>query len=266
MTLGPHDFAYVQELMRRDAANTLDDGKEYLVLARLGPLAADQGHASVAELLNAVRGGDRRLRDEVVDAMTINETSFFRDAHVFGALRSQILPELLASTPRLRIWSAAAATGQEPYSLAMMMADDLPQAAPPSILATDLSRRSLRRAEVGSYTQLEVNRGLPARSLVRHFTQIGREWRISPKLRERVACHRLNLAAPLGQIPQQDLILLRNVLIYFDHATRRRVFTQVVQRLRPGGYLVLGSSEMLPADSALVERVTHGRTLCYRAV
>jgi chemotaxis protein methyltransferase CheR len=266
MTLSAGDFAYVRDLMQTDSANRIDDGKEYLVAARLAPVASDHGFESLTALLAAVRRGDRALRDEVVEAMTINETSFFRDAHIFATLRTAIIPELLTASPRLRIWSAAAATGQEPYSLAMMMADDFPSALPPAILATDYSSRALQRGRAGRYTQLEVNRGLPARSLVRHFTQDGRDWQIDPRLRGQVTFRRLNLALPLASVGPQDLVLLRNVLIYFDDATRAQVVERVVDRLRPGGYLVLGSAEVLLGNSAPIERVTLGRTLCYRAV
>lgn len=265
MNLSAQDFDYVRQLKRSDSSNRIDDGKEYLVLARLGPVAAGEGFDNVGELLEAIRRGDRRLRAEAVEAMTINETSFFRDPHIYATLRSHILPELFARSPHLRIWSAAAATGQEPYSVALMIADDFPQAGTPQVLGTDLSRRALARAESGEFTQLEVNRGLPARSLVRHFTQSGRTWRIDEKLRRQVRFQYLNLAGPWPQLPAQDLILLRNVLIYFDEATRQHVFARAAQQLRPGGFLVLGSSEALPVGSAPVERVMLGRTLCYRA-
>lgn len=257
---------YLRILLRRQSANRLEDGKEYLVLARLGPVATRANLASVSDLLAAVRAGNQLLRSEVVEAMTINETSFFRDTHPFTALRDGIIPDLLAARPRsLNIWCAAASTGQEPYSLAMLMYDDFPQAPPPRILATDLNRTVLAKAQDGDYTQLEVNRGLPAKALVAHFTQHGRAWRIDGRFRRMVTFRALNLADPWPAMPPFDLILLRNVLIYFDEATRADVTARALRALRPGGYLMLGSAETSLAASGLAERVVIGRTLCFRA-
>lgn len=260
------DVDYLRRLLRRHSANRLEDGKEYLITARLGPIATSAGLASVPELLAAVRAGDHALRTEVVEAMTINETSFFRDVHPFQALRQHIVPELLGSRPRaLDFWCAAAATGQEPYSLAMMMADDFPAVPAPRILATDLNRKVLAKAAAGRYSQLEVNRGLPAKALVQHFSQHGRDWVLGGRIRHMVTFRELNLAEPWPHLGPFDLILLRNVLIYFDDATRADVVTRAVRLLRPGGYLMMGSAETALTTTTAAVRVTVGRTLCLRA-
>lgn len=260
MTVSRTDYEFLKELMRDHIAHRLDDGKDYLIESRLGPVARDLGLTGVGELLREVRRGTAQLRSTVVEAMTINETSFFRDPQVYAALRDVVIPELLRDGPRrLIFWSAAAASGQEAYSLAMLMRDDFPNVLPPTILATDVSAGALRRARDGRYTQLEVNRGLPARALTRHFTHEGRDWRISPELREMVEFRQLNLAGPWPNIPPADLILMRNVLIYLHDDARVRVLHRAAEMLRPGGYLLLGSAEntmnsMPPLDSIVVGR------------
>lgn len=256
----------MQDLLQRRIANTLDRDKEYLVRARLAPLVYDGGYDSIADLVAAARGGNRAVQDHIVESMTINETTFFRDLHPFRTVSEVIVPDLLRSSQRsLRMWSAAAATGQEAYSLAILMADDFPSAAPPDILGTDVAESVLQRARSRTYTQLEVNRGLPARALLRHFEQDGRNWRVKSDVARHVRFERLNLSQPWRPLPTMDLILLRNVLIYFDEATRRDVLERVIARLRPGGYLLLGSAETMLVRSDVVERLTFGATVCFRA-
>lgn len=256
----------MQDLLRRRIANTLDDDKEYLVRARLMPLAGRLGHDSIADLLEAARHGTDLLRDQIVDAMTINETSFFRDVHPFRALEHDIIPDLLAARPRpLRMWSAATSTGQEAYSLAMLMAQSFPHHPAPDILGTDVAESVLERARTGVYTQMEVNRGLPARSLVTHFEQVGRTWRVKPSIAGMVRFERLNLSRPWPALPAMDVILLRNVLIYFDHDTRAVVLARAIASLRPGGYLLLGGAETTMLRSTAAERVVLGKTVCFRA-
>lgn len=256
----------MQDLLHRQIANTLDLDKEYLVRARLGPLVHAHGYESIAELLAVARGGNRAMQDHIVEAMTINETTFFRDLHPFRTLSDVIVPDLLGSTRRpLRMWSAATATGQEAYSLAILMADDFPRAMPPDVLGTDVSESVLQRARSRAYTQLEVNRGLPARALLRHFEQDGRHWVVKSDVAQHVRFERLNLSQPWRALPTMDLILLRNVLIYFDQATRADVLERVIAQLRPGGYLLLGGAETWLVRSDAVERLTFGRTVCFRA-
>jgi chemotaxis protein methyltransferase CheR len=219
----------------------------------------------VAELVARLRSGARTLCDDVVEAITTNETSFFRDVHPFDALREAILPELTTGTTRsLRIWSAAASTGQEPYSVAMLLREHFPNVPDASILATDLSRDVLAKAASGRFTQAEVNRGLPARLLVKHFDRDGLEWQVKERVRRMVEFRQLNLARPLPPLPTMDVVLLRNVLIYFDAATKASVLRQMARVLHPGGYLFLGSAETTYGLDAQWERVAVGRCVLYR--
>ena len=266
MTVSDDDYAFLKALMQERLGHRLDDGKGYLINSRLGPLVQERGHRDVGGLLQEVRNGDAHLRSAVVEAMTINETSFFRDYQVFAALRDVVLPELVRTrSGRLSFWSAAAASGQEAYSLAMMMEDAFPRVPTPTILATDVSNAALDQARAGRYTQLEVNRGLPVQALTRHFTQVDRDWYIRPDLRNRVEFRQLNLAGPWPALRPMDLILLRNVLLYLHDDTRSRVLHHAARALRPGGYLVLGSAENMMADLPELESVVVGRTVLRRA-
>ena len=267
MALSDEDLDHVRRLVQERSGLHLGAGKGYLVEARLAPLATREGLTSVAELVRRLRTAPPSLADDVAEAMTTNETSFFRDVHPFEALREVVLPQLLA-TPRtreLRFWSAAASTGQEAYSLAMLLAESFPT-APASILATDLSRDVLARASAGTFSQLEVNRGLPAALLVRHFERDGADWRIRPEMRRRVEFRQLNLARPWPRLPQMDVVLLRNVLIYFGAEAKRAVLAQVARVLAPGGLLFLGGAETTYGLDEGWERITVGRTSLYRPV
>lgn len=265
MTVSEADFHFVRHLVRDQSAITLGHDKEYLVQARLGPLAQREGLSSVGELVARLRSGAPALRDEVVEAITTNETSFFRDARPFDALRDVIIPDLLRRGDRgMRIWSAAASTGQEAYSLAILLLEHFARASDAAILGSDLSREVLERARRGRYTQLEVNRGLPARLLVKYFVRHGLEWQLHERVRRMVTFRQLNLARPLTGVPTMDIVLLRNVLIYFDTATKAAVLREVARVLRPGGYLVLGSAETTYGLDPQWEREEIGRTVVYR--
>ena len=266
MSLTPSAFGYVQQLVRAESAISLNPGKEYLVEARLAPLAEREGLASVAALVERLPGAPEALRDDVVQAMTTNETSFFRDVHPFEALRDDVLPAALAANGgrRLRLWSAAASTGQEAYSLAMLLAEHFAHVTDAQILATDLSRDVLARAAAGRFTQLEVNRGLPAAMLIRWFERSGAEYHVKEELRRRVDFRQLNLSRPWPALPQMDIVLLRNVLIYFDAPAKRAVLTQVSRVLAPGGVLFLGGAETTYGLDDGWERVQVGRTSFYR--
>jgi chemotaxis protein methyltransferase CheR len=268
MTLTAQEFTFISTLVRRDAAIVLEPGKEYLVEARLMPLARQTGASTVSEfVLRAQQRPEPEIQRRIVDALTTNETSFFRDGEPFTAMTTMVMPELLsrrASTRHLRVWSAACSSGQEPYTLAMQLQDHLPGGWAYEILGTDISSEMLQRAEAGLYTQLEVNRGLPAASLVRHFERVGATWRVSPQLRRNVSFRRLNLAAPLPPLPPFDVIFLRNVLIYFDVETKRSVLQRVSAALKPDGWLFLGSAETTIGIDDRFERVVTGRTSAYR--
>lgn len=265
----PTTFERVAALVRRESAMVYDAGKEYLVEARLRPLATAKGldlDTYVARL-----AGDAVERRKVVDALTINETSWFRDQAPYQAFTDAILPDLLranAATRTIRIWSAACSSGQEAYSLAMLLDQHLPPGWTYSILATDVSGAMVARVKEGGYSQVEVNRGLPASHLVRYFTRDGRGWQVADRLRQRVTARELNLAAPYVGLGPFDLVMLRNVLIYFDAATKYDILRRVHATLAPRGYLMLGSSETTldaPADFARMwQRQPIGRVQTHR--
>jgi chemotaxis protein methyltransferase CheR len=264
MSLSDDELDVVRRLVAAESALVLGEGKGYLVEARLAPIAEREGCDSVAELVRRLQLGPASLRDDVVQAMTTNETSFFRDLHPFEALRDVVLPAALAARGgRLSVWSAAASTGQEAYSLAMLLADHFPSASA-TILATDLSRDVLERAAAGLFSQLEVNRGLTAPQLVRHFQRDGSRWRLNEDLRRRVEFRQLNLARPWPPLPAMDIILLRNVLIYFDAVSKRAVLAQAARVLAPGGVLFLGGAETTYGLDDGWQRIQVGRTSFYR--
>jgi chemotaxis protein methyltransferase CheR len=261
------DFDYVRKLVYEHSAIALDDSKEYLVEARLAPIARREGLPSVTALVRRLRDGEARLRHDVVEAVATNETTFFRDVHPFDALRDVVIPEVLAANGgrSLAIWSAAASTGQEAYSLAMLVREHFSHVPNVTILGTDFALDVLIRARIGRYTQLEVGRGLPARLLVKHFVRHGREWQVSDELRHMVTFRQLNLSRPLDGMPSMDIVFLRNVLIYFDTPTKAQVLQRVAKVLHPGGYLFLGGSETTYGIDDSFERVHPApKTVCYR--
>lgn len=245
----PQEFDYVCRLVRDRSAIVLDPGKEYLVEGRLTPVARQLGLGSVSALVGRLRAGpDNGLADRVVEAMATTETSFFRDLHPFETLRATVLPELIrrrAGERRLAVWFAACSTGQEPFSFALLVREHFPHLAGwrLDLLATDLSAEVLGRARAGRYTQLEVNRGLPAPLLVKHFRQQGATWELSEDVRRVVEFRELNLAKPWPALPRMDLVFLRNVMIYFDVDMKKSILGRVARLLRPDGYLLLGGAE-----------------------
>lgn len=269
MTLATTNFDWVADLVRRESAIVLAPGKEYLVEARLLPVARRMGLADVGTLVEAVRSRpDADSKRRIVEALTTNETSWFRDGDPFTALASTVLPQLLAArgaAERLQIWSAASSSGQEPYTIAMLLEDALPGAASRvSITATDLSREMVERTRAGRFSQLEVNRGLPAPMLVRHFTRVGNEWEVAPALRRMVTARECNLAVPLPRMGPFDVVYLRNVLIYFDLQTKQSILRRVRELMRPDGWLFLGAAETTLGVDDSWERVVLGRSSAYR--
>ena len=268
MTISTDAFTFVRELVRAESAIVLEPGKEYLVESRLVPLARTAGHpdvdAFVKELSSRRNPATLRL---VVEALTTNETSWFRDSDPFTALRQSVFPALAKTRPnrQLRVWAAACSSGQEPYSI-LMTAQDTPELTGWKIdlLATDLSQEMLDRARTGQYSQLEVNRGLPATTLVRHFERSGLGWRISPALSAQVQFKQLNLMRPFPPLGKFDVVFLRNVLIYFDLATKRDILRRVRQVMAPDGHLFLGAAEMTMGVDDAWERVPAGRSSVYR--
>jgi chemotaxis protein methyltransferase CheR len=268
MTLSAADFAFVSALVRREAAIVLAPGKEYLVEARLIPVARQVGAASVADFLaNLQRRPNQADQRRIIDALTTNETSWFRDREPFAALSDVVLPELVrrgSANRKVRIWSAASSSGQEAYSLAITLEENLPPGWTYEIMGSDISTEMIKRAEAAEYSQVEVNRGLPATQLVQYFERAGAHWRIAPQLRRNVSFKLMNLTAPLPSMPPFDVIFLRNVLIYFDVATKKSVLRNVARLLRPDGWLFLGAAETTIGIDDNYERVAAGRTSAYR--
>ncbi len=265
------EFDELRALVRARAGLVIDPGKEYFVELRLGWLAVEEGFDRVSDLLASLRTEESwgPLHRRVVESLAITETSFFRDLHPFESLKRDVLPELIARRSKereLAIWSAACASGQEPYSVAMLAREHFPMlgAWNVRILATDFSNAMLRRAREGLYSQLEVNRGLPAHCLVRWFRKDGPDWRVNDDLKRAVEFRELNLIQPWPALPAMDVVLMRNVLLYFDDATRRDVLRQLRRVLKPDGWLFLGGGETpLRLDDAF-EAVPFGRTVGYQ--
>ena len=242
-------LVFLRDLVYRRSAIVLEADKDYLIDSRLSPLVREVGLRSIDELVYKLRANSATpLATQVIEAMTTNETFFFRDFHPFEALKLRLVPELInarAEQRSLRIWCAAASTGQEPYSIAMTLRDAFPELASwdIQILATDLNSAVLARAREGKYRQLEVNRGLPAPMLIKYFDRAGTDWQIKPAIREMVKFQELNLLDPWLTVGTQDLVFMRNILIYFDVETKRRILGHVRQVLRPDGFLIMGGAE-----------------------
>jgi chemotaxis protein methyltransferase CheR len=266
------EFDAVRRLLRERTAVVLEDDKRYLAEARLGPVAKRLQLESVEELIARLAqdpGGD--LRTAVVEAMVTTETSFFRDQHPFETLRQIGLPELMErrrAERRLSVWCAASSAGQEPYSLALLIREHFPELAAWNtvLLASDVSGEMLARAREGVYNQAEVNRGLPATLLLKYFEQRGPDWELDESVRRMVDFRQLNLAGPWPELPPMDLVLLRNVMIYFDVDTKKRILDKLTRVLRPDGYLLLGGSETTYNIDNRFERIEPYRAGFYRLV
>jgi len=271
MNAHPDNFKFVCDLVHRRAAILIEAGKEYLVDARLAPIARAHGLPSVDALVAKLRADEKGpLSHEVIEAMTTNETSFFRDIHPFEALRNTVLPALIkarAATRSIRIWCAASSTGQEPYSIAMTIREHFPELATwnVQIIATDINATVLARARTGVFRQLEVNRGLPASLLVKHFEKNGADWQIKANIRQMITFQELNLLERWPLFTQQDVVFMRNVLIYFDMATKRELLRRVRESLRDDGYLFLGGAETtMNIDNQLVSMRSLNASMVYQ--
>ena len=243
------EFDFLRAYLKTRSGLALSGEKRYLVESRLVPVCRRFNLATLHDLATALKTSrDVALERAVVEAMTTNETFFFRDRTPFDLFRDVLLPEALtrrAAQRRLRIWCAASSTGQEPYSLAMMLQDAAPRLAgwQVDIVATDLSTEVLEKAKLGLYSHFEVQRGLPVQSLLKHFEQVGEQWRISASLRQMVDFRPLNLLHPFDSLGVFDIIYCRNVLIYFDAPTKGDVLGRLGASLAPDGALLLGAAE-----------------------
>lgn len=264
--LDADDLKFVEELVRTKIAVQLT-GKGYLIESRLAPVARLHKLASLQELVRQLKlRANPTLESDVVDAMTTNETSFFRDRHPFDVLASDVVPRILsaANPPSLTIWNAACSSGQEPLSIAMLLSDKFPQLVASrrvKILATDVSPAMVERTRQAIYSRFEINRGLPADYATRFFQQQGRDWQARRELTELIEARELNLIERWTGLPRCDVVMIRNVLIYFSPQVKRDILHRIAtQVLKPGGFLFLGASES-PADmDGDYQLVTAGQT------
>jgi chemotaxis protein methyltransferase CheR len=246
--VNPPDYEYLRKLLKERSGLDLSADKQYLIESRLLPLARKAGLSGIPELVQKLQGGSSALITSVVEAMTTNETFFFRDKVPFDHFRDTIMQEVLkarASRRSVRIWCAAGSTGQEPYSLAMTL-KEMGAALTGwrvEIIATDLSQEVLEKAKAGVYSQFEVQRGLPIQMLMKYFKQTGETWQVNPELRAMIQHRQLNLLQDFSHLGTFDVIFCRNVLIYFDQETKINIFNRLARQIEPDGFLVLGAAE-----------------------
>jgi chemotaxis protein methyltransferase CheR len=244
----PVDYEFLRKFLKERSGLDLSADKQYLVESRLVPLARKAGFAGIDELVQQIKNGSAAIASDVVEAMTTNETFFFRDKVPFDHLREMIIPELLqarASKRSLRIWCAAASTGQEPYSIAMCLKEMGAALAGwrIEIIGTDISQQVLEKSKAGIYSQFEVQRGLPIQLLVKYFKQSGEMWQINPDIRSMIQYRPLNLLQDFSSMGKFDLIFCRNVLIYFDQEMKTSIFNRLAKTMEPDGFLALGAAE-----------------------
>jgi chemotaxis protein methyltransferase CheR len=271
MKVGSLQFTFLCDLLRKRTGVVIDASKEYLVVARLMPIVRQRKIASLDTLIDRMRKGlDPSLERDVLSAMMTHETSFFRDKSPFETLRTMLLPELItrrAAQRQLTLWSAACSTGQEPYSLAILLNEHFPDLLASwrvRILATDFSEAVLARAREGVFSELEATRGLPAPLLRKHFRPLQGKWSISQDCRRLVEFRALNLNATWPMMPPCDIVFVRNVLIYFDVPTRAALIERMRRVLRPDGALILGGAETLIGMDTRYERLTGAGCSYYR--
>ena len=244
----PSDYEYLRKLLKDQSGLDLSADKQYLIESRLLPLARKCGLPGIPDLVQKMKGGAGSIVAQVVEAMTTNETFFFRDKVPFDHFREMIMPEILknrAARKSVRIWCAAGSTGQEPYSLAMCLKEMGAALAGwrIEIIATDLSQEVLEKSRAGIYSQFEVQRGLPIQMLVKYFKQTGEFWQINPEIRAMVQHRQLNLLHDFSQLGNFDVVFCRTVLIFFDKKTRVNFFNRLQRTIEPDGFLVLGAAE-----------------------
>lgn len=269
MSATASDYEYLRQLVFEQSENVLDPARDYLFETRLARLLRNQGMTGLDQLVASLRkASNSTLARSVAEAMTINETSFFRDSRPFELLRTQLLPEIIEKrrmSRTLRFWSAACSSGQEGYSMAMLMKEHFPLLVGWNIKieGTDISAEMVHRASTGIYHRIEINRGLPARFVVRYFDHIGEDWQAKQEIRQMCNFRQANLCSPLPFREQFDVIFLRNVMLYFSMETRRKLLANVHRLLAPDGVLFLGSSEQ-PAQPELWHTILAGGTCYYR--
>ena len=270
MTLATTDLDFLCDVVSKRSGNVVTPGQSYLLESRLAPVAVEHGLETVEKLVAELRASAHsKLHDKVAEALTVNETSFFRDMRPFDALREKIVPDLMKlnqTTRRLTIWCAACSSGQEPYTIAIVLREHFPELSNWSvrILATDLSTEMLETARSGKYSQLEVNRGLPARYLIKYFDRAGTQWVAKPEVRQMIDFQQLNLTKAWPSMPRIDVVFIRNVLIYFDPPAKAQILRHVQQVMRPEGYLFIGGAETMIGLDVGFRREEIASCACYR--
>ncbi len=265
------DLEFIANLVKRRSGLVFTAEKEYLLESRLAPLARREGFASLDELIAKLRvTGQDRLAWQVTEALTTNETYFFRDKRPFELLEQEVLPRWVkARRPgdTLRIWSAACSSGQEPYSIAMILDENSVKMSGFNyeIVATDICTKMLEKAKAGLYSQFEVQRGLPVRTLVKYFEKVDEMWRIDPRLATNISFRRLNLVEDFRTLGKFDVVFCRNVLIYFDQAQKTDILSRVAAQSQRDGYLILGAAETVLGMTDAFETVKGLRSLYQRA-
>jgi chemotaxis protein methyltransferase CheR len=265
--ISEQSYAFLQRWIHRESGILIEENKQYLLHSRLMPIVEREKLSGFDELCAKLASGTPGYSRQVVEAMTTHETLFFRDRAPFDALRASILPKLIANLPRgqkLQIWSAAASSGQEAYSIAMLLQDAGLTSHEVSILGTDLSDKVLKRARAGTYGSFEVNRGLPADYLSRYFQQAGTEWQVKDAVRQMVRFEQMDLRQSLRNYGPFDVIFCRNVLIYFDAITKQRILEDLYRSLSRRGYLFLGAAENVGQHREF-QRVQFGDAISYTA-
>jgi len=267
--LNASDYAFLADFLRRRSGLSITSEKAYLIESRLKPVALRLGFKTAVDLVRQLRNADETLARTVTDAMTTNETSFFRDKVPFDQFRDVMLPALLAARKnesRLRIWCSAASSGQEPYSLAMIIEATAQLAGwTIDLVASDINAEMIERAKEGLYSQFEVLRGLPIQMLARHFHHEGGEWRISSSMRKRVQFEVFNLIESFESHGQFDVIFCRNVLMYFDQTMKHEALGRLSGALATDGYLVLGSAETVLGSGKGLEPLVNARGIYVKA-
>jgi len=265
----PENYRFLQEHIRSQVGIVLEDDKHYLFESRLGPIVKQHGLGSINNLCALLRNKrDIELAHQVVEAMTTNETYFFRDPSQYDAIRTVLLPRLKEErrdTKKLRFWSAASSTGQEAYTLAMLLLENGWQDWNIQILGTDFSARVVERARSGVYQQIEVNRGLPAALLVKYFRRSGLDWQISENVRQMVRFETIDLRKSMRTLGPFDLVFCRNVMIYFDSETKRKILNEIHGTLFRGGWLLLGGAETASCPEDKFQRQPVGNVTVYTA-
>lgn len=264
-------FNFFTTLVEKVSGISYQAGKEYLLENRLNELALSLGYKGIKDFYEAVRKNlTPRLLNQIIDTLTTNETYFFRDQHPFEALKKHIFPELFKKREqekRIDIWSSACSTGQEPYSIAMLLKEYFSAYLTQykvNIYATDISESAIKKAKEGIYNQIEVNRGLPITFLVKYFKQEGGNWRIDESIKAMVRFEIFNLLDVPKKIKDKfDLILCRYVLIYFNKEVKKNVFLALWNCLRSGGYLLLGATELPPITPPDMEKKILGNTTVF---